>query len=350
MAGRAGRKGFDDEGQAIIIAKDETEAERLFEKYVYAQPEDILSQLGNVPTLRMIMLGLISNDTIYDDKSLINFFNQTFYAICFNNNDELNYKISKVLEELIEFGFAKAEKGIIKITDIGRRVAELYIDPLSANNIISKLNQLKENVDINTILMMIANTYELKPYFRVPKAKQDELFEELQTKYADLGLTFDEISEDWEITEKYFTMQILNDWINEISEQELITKYEIMPGILHNKIAKAKWVAYAITELSQILQNVVGQKIGEKLQKRLEYGVKDELLLLIELPNIGRVRARKLSSKGIKTITDISKANPEIIANIIGNKMTIKLLDHLKISHNLTQKEHKEVQKNLFSY
>ncbi len=349
MAGRAGRAGFDKEGEAIIFAKSEEDVEKLFEKYIFADAEEIHSQLGHIPTLRMIMLGLIANDIIYDDNSLEQFFKKTFYAKNFTELDELNYKTYKVLEELIEFGFVATENKNVKITEVGKRIAELYIDPLSAYNIIKKMDEIKEdNISYNSLLMMITNTYELKPYFKPPSALQNTLQEKLQSDYEELNLNVEELTDDWEITEKYFTQLILSDWINEISEQELIDKYNILPGILHNKITIAQWIAYAISEIAEIKQLNIVRKLANKLEKRLESGIKEDLLLLVELPNIGRIRARKLMSHNIRTVLDIRKTDHAILANILGQKIAGKLLEHLKIEHNLETKEH--IQKGLFNY
>jgi len=352
MAGRAGRMGYDKEGNAILFAKDENDMENLFNRYVYADPEDIHSQLGNIPTLRMIMLGLITNDIIFDDSSLTEFFNNTFYAHQFSDRDELNYKIYKVLEELIKFDFVKIEKEQIKATDIGRRVSELYIDPLSAHNIITKLKILcNEDVSYKTHLMMLSNTYELKPYFKCPKNIEEKLYEELQLEYKELGLDINDLTEDWELVDKYFTMLILYDWIEEMSEQEIIDKFNILPGILHNKIYIAEWMAYAIGELAQILGYELQKKKANKLEIRIANGIKEDLLLLVELPGIGRIRARKLAMHKIRSVIEIRKTDPAILANILGIKVTSKLLDHLKIEHKLeshpNEENKKKVQKTL---
>ncbi|MEM3796430.1 MAG: helix-hairpin-helix domain-containing protein, partial [Archaeoglobaceae archaeon] len=72
----------------------------------------------------------------------------------------------------------------------------------------------------------------------------------------------------------------------------------------------------------------IASEFGKKfpnLETRIRYGVKEELLELVSIRNIGRVRARKLYNSGIKTRRDIL-ANPQKVAKLIGEKIAEKVL------------------------
>lgn len=334
MSGRAGRKGLDSEGESLIIAKDEFDVDVLFERYVNASPEEIDSQLGYIPTLRTMILSLIANEFIYNDESLEKFFKNTFYAIRFNDLNNLFYKIETILRELESYNFIKIDNNFVKITELGRRVSELYIDPLSANNIITKLNLFDDLTD-EELMMLIINTLELRPWIMPSKNKLQELELDLQDNYNNFGISSSELYDDYEILEKYFTCKIFLEWINETSEQELLDNYNLLPGILHNKIYVAEWIAYAISEISKILNKDLITKKAIKMQRRIKDGIKEELLILVELPNIGRVRARKLFLNNIKTINDIKNSDPQMLINILGLKVAQKLLEHLKIEFDI---------------
>jgi helicase len=334
MSGRAGRLGYDTNGESILIARDEGDVDNLFERFVYAIPEDVESQLGYIPVLRTMLLSIISNEIVFNDESLEKFFNETFYAIRFGDINSLMHKIETILRELINFQFVKIESGVIKATEIGKRVSELYIDPLSAYNIISKLKK-QDDLSDKEFLMLIVNTIELKPYFSVSKNKMQTLEESLQDEYRDLGLETSELWDDHEIIEKYYTMLILNDWVSEVSEQDLLNNYDILPGTLHNKLYNTSWVCYAIGEIAKILDKTIVHKKAVVMEKRIKQGVKDELLLLTELPNIGRARARKLHNNGYKTISEVKNCDPQILINILGLKIAQKILDHLKVEFDI---------------
>ena len=66
----------------------------------------------------------------------------------------------------------------------------------------------------------------------------------------------------------------------------------------------------------------------KKLGKRVKYGVKEELLLLVELKGIGRARARKLFNAGIKKPSDLIK-NQKEVEKILGKTTSDKLFKQM---------------------
>ena len=56
----------------------------------------------------------------------------------------------------------------------------------------------------------------------------------------------------------------------------------------------------------------------EMLNVRIKEGIKEEVWELIAIPNIGRVRARRLHSAGFRTLHDLSNAREEDISRIAG--------------------------------
>ena len=84
------------------------------------------------------------------------------------------------------------------------------------------------------------------------------------------------------------------------------------------KIEIADWLLYACEELATIQeQRDVGKEI-RKLRIRVKNGVKEELLPLLRLKGIGRVRARKLYTQGIKYLGDVKKIDLVSLGQILG--------------------------------
>jgi len=83
-------------------------------------------------------------------------------------------------------------------------------------------------------------------------------------------------------------------------------------------------------ELSKLLKNSLAYQDAKKLRIRIENGVKEELLELIRLPGIGRVKARRLYNLGFKSLSDILKGDKAILEKAIGKKTLEKLLNAAK--------------------
>ncbi|MBA3064112.1 hypothetical protein FP803_01605 [Candidatus Woesearchaeota archaeon] len=89
-------------------------------------------------------------------------------------------------------------------------------------------------------------------------------------------------------------------------------------------------------EIREIIKDIV------KLRLRIKYGVKEELLTLLKLKNIGRVRARKLYFNKIKTIGDVKKAELGTLVQILGKNIALDVKEQVGQSFkNIKVKENK---------
>jgi len=70
-----------------------------------------------------------------------------------------------------------------------------------------------------------------------------------------------------------------------------------------------------------------------RLMTRVQYGVKEELLELISLRGVGRVRGRALFQRGYKTLRDLQKVSPNDLARIptIGSALAVKIKEQVGI-------------------
>src|SRR3989338_10070085 len=134
MSGRAGRPKYDIEGRTILIAKNEIEQEELMHSYVNGKIEEITSKLSIEPILRTHLLSLIASNFVFDLNSMEQFFSRTFYAKQFKDLAHLFYKLNDVLKELIEMDFIQTTEKGFNATVLGQRIAELYLDPITAFN------------------------------------------------------------------------------------------------------------------------------------------------------------------------------------------------------------------------
>lgn len=332
MAGRAGRPGFDDYGEAICIAKSESEAEQIYEEYLMGEPEDIHSKLNVEPVMRTYLLSLISSRIMQTHDEIIDFFKDTFWAHQYGDMEKLEQTIVKTLNVLIEWDFIQETGNRYRSTVIGRRIAELYLDPLTAHQLINGIRRAM-NVALRPIsfIQLVCNTNEMWPLLRVKNQEYQEITDfvvEVESHLLEKEPSMFELEyEDWLRSIK--TSQLFLDWIDEKSEDELLEKYNVRPGELKSKLDRAEWLLYGTSELSTLLgQHDLVKEIA-RIRTRLRNGAKEELLALLKLKQVGRVRARKLFQLGAKQPSDIKKLKPQIVAAAIGSAITNKIYKQL---------------------
>ena len=118
---------------------------------------------------------------------------------------------------------------------------------------------------------------------------------------------------------------MISNWISESDEEFLLEQYNIRPGELRAKLEIADWLLYSAEEISKIMhyQSLIKEII--KLRLRIIYGVKEELLPLIRLENIGRVRARILFRNRIKDLKDLKNADLSTLTKLLGEKTALSV-------------------------
>jgi helicase len=344
MAGRAGRPKFDKYGESICIAHSKSNKEQLIEKYIKGEPEDIFSKLAVEPALRMYILSLIASEFVNTKQDLFDFFSKTFFAFQFQDLKKINSLIEKILNLLEEWEFIKSsakqdftsadelQNEKYKATILGKRIAELYIDPLTAHNLVVALQKAASKI-INefSFLQLISSTLEIRPLLKA-RMKEYDIIEEALVKYSDYLLQNE--PSPWEPEYEDFinsikTALFFDDWINEKDEEYLLETYSIRPGEINVKINNGDWLLYAAEELARILRFQKLIKEIVKLRIRLKNGVKEELITLLKLEQVGRVRARTLHRNRIRDIADVKKADYAKLVYLLGKKVALKVKEQV---------------------
>jgi helicase len=124
----------------------------------------------------------------------------------------------------------------------------------------------------------------------------------------------------------------LCEWLEETGDKALSDRMGVEPGDMHRIVEMGEWLAYSLYEVAKLLRREDLLPELYNLRTRIRYGVKEELLPLVALEGIGRVRARALYAAGLTDISKIAKAPQAKLAGIqkIGPAVAEKLKDQLK--------------------
>jgi len=353
MAGRAGRPGKENFGEAIIISNTNKQKEEIEEIFIKGEVEKIQSKLAVEPVLRTYLLSLISTGIVKTKEEIINFFDKTFWAHQFNDKPYLHSIINRMLKLLVDFEFIYSEENKnefveankinndIKFipTRLGKRISQLYLDPVTANFIVENLIKLEHNLKENkfydfSVIQMLAYTLEMRPYLRSKNKDWNDIQDKIIELREQILIPEPKLYEDDydEYFNQFKTTLMIYDWINESYEQKLLEKYSIRPGEIKVKIDNAYWLIYASVEIARLIGKVNLISELNKIGIRIKNGVKEELIDLLKIRGIGRIRARKLFDSNIKTVEDFEKLEKDKVKEIVGRNI---------------QKNHKEVNSTL---
>ncbi|AIU68905.1 ski2-like helicase [Thermococcus eurythermalis] len=343
MMGRAGRPKYDKYGEAIIVARTD-EPGKLMERYIRGKPEKLFSMLANEQAFRSQILALITNFGVKSFSELVHFLERTFYAHQRKDLSSLEYKAKDVVYFLVENEFIDLDlEGKFQALPFGKRTSQLYIDPLTAKKFKDAFPALEKNPNPFGIFQLIASTPDMATLTARRREMEDylDLAYELEDKlYA--SIPYYEDSRFQGFLGQVKTAKVLLDWINEVPETRIYETYNIDPGDLYRLLELADWLMYSLIELYKLFdpKEDILQYLRD-LHLRLRHGVREELLELVRLPNIGRKRARALYNAGFRSVEDIVRAKPAELLRVegIGAKILDGIYRHLGIEKSVSVQE-----------
>ncbi|AHG00655.1 DEAD/DEAH box helicase [Halostagnicola larsenii XH-48] len=375
MMGRAGRPGLDPYGEAVLLANSHDEREELFERYVWGDPEPVRSKLAAEPALRTHVLATIASGFARTREGLLEFMQATLYASQSTEGSRLESVTDDVLEYLESNDFIEREGGTsaagpgetdqsaeaatdafvsaaelteesddgsdgspatdsaaveLTATSLGHTVSRLYLDPMTAAEIVHGLESAEDRPTALGLYQLISRTPDM--YELYLRSGEDETFGELFYKretelLGDAPSEYEDARfEDWLASLK--TGKLLEDWADEQDEDRLTDEYKIGPGDLRGKVDTAEWLLGA----AESLANEIGSEwtvAVREARARVEHGVSEELLELVSVRGVGRKRARQLYDVGIEGPADLRTADKGVVLAVLkGEKTAENILEN----------------------
>ncbi|SDF31134.1 ATP-dependent DNA helicase [Halorientalis regularis] len=358
MMGRAGRPGLDPYGEAVLLANSHDELDELFERYVWADPEPVQSKLAAEPALRTHLLATVASGFASSREGLLEFLERTLHATQNADRNELERVTDRMLDYLEVNDFLTRDGDQLQATGLGHTVSRLYLDPMSAAEIIDGLRDWeraggtsagreraetagdeaeaeepagftraselaadhgdddgpREPPSALGLYHLVARTpdmYELylrsgdeEEFTQLAYERETEFLGPMPSEYED------DRFEDWLSALK--TARLLEDWASEIDENEITDRYGVGPGDIRGKVETTQWLLGAAESLAGELGMDCVPAIREA-RTRVEHGVKSELVDLASVRGVGRKRARRLYEAGIRTRADLREAEKAVV-------------------------------------
>ncbi len=394
MMGRAGRPGLDPYGEAVLLASTHDELDELFERYVWADPEPVRSKLAAEPALRTHVLATVASGFARSRDGLLEFLEATLYAEQTAERGRLEDVMDRVIDYLLVNDFLRREAQSastgasgdeprgrdgteLEATNLGHTTSRLYLDPMSAAEIVDGLRTCEQPVDADD------ETEASEPADADPPDSADaepsvgfqtanELMDEAEkAQEAKSGTNGGATADDVETTIRepsalglyhlvsrtpdMYELYLRSGDEEEYSELHYERETDLLgrppseyDNAFENWLSALKTARMLEDWASEIEEDTIAERYGvgpgdirgkvetaswllgaaeslaveigldvvpaiREARMRVEDGVKEELLDLAGIRGVGRKRARRLFDAGIETRADLREADKAVV-------------------------------------
>ena len=320
LCGRAGRPQYDDYGESIIVVGN-ADADSLVDCYINGEPEPIASKIIEDKSLRTHILSVIVTHPGIKKDEILEFFMQTLGGLQ-TRKATLKFAIGVSLRFLSGNNLILKKGERYAATNFGKKTSMLYIDPLTATvfrDSISGVSSKKRHT--LGFLHLITSCEEFFPKFELRERDYEPASAMIENSNKEL---ITRISE-YQCSRSLLALQ---SWITEASELSIADTLGIESGDMHRMTENANWLSYCLREIAKHTDRADLLEEFDDLQKRIDYGVKEELVGLVKVKGIGRVRARALFKHRIRSIDELRKIPASRLAKI--DKIGASIADNIK--------------------
>jgi helicase len=322
LCGRAGRPKYDSAGEAIIVSElAAARGDEIYDHYVLGTPEPLRSQMAGDRAVRFHLLSTVASMPGMKKDDIHDVFAATLFARQYRPAT-VQFKVESALEYLESEDLVKERNGRFMATEFGKKTSLLYIDPQTAVAFRGAL-QGAERGKSHTLgfVHLITQSPDFYPKLSLRKKDYEEVSLLLQERQGEL-LSAD--TSEYDCSRSFWAMA---EWMEEAGDRALGDRMGVEPGDMHRMVETGAWLAFALYEVAKLVGREDLLQELYALRTRIRYGVKAELIPLVALEGIGRVRARALYSAGYTDAGKVARAPAARLAAVpkIGPAVAEKL-------------------------
>jgi helicase len=352
MAGRAGRKGFNEKGKSIILASNANERAFLFSKYVLGELEPLQSSFSE-DDLATWVLKLLTQVASIPQDEVAHLLGRTyggFLRIKLNPDWLLSMKmeVESLLERMLKLGIAEIIDEEVQLTPLGGACGRSSFSFKSAMRFVEILkNQGSTTLTPERLLALVQVLQEMDEGVYTPVykrgSKEQARANEVRSKYGhDIAsiLQTGVGQDNFKWLGRCKRAVILWDWINGRDVLEIENHYSVTPfqGTITygNIIGIANATRYHLRSAMEILQALVmTEAIDEErfddLILQLEEGLPRDALELLKVPiSLSRGEMLLLHRSNISNPDQILDNPKERIEQILGKEKAVSVIGAIR--------------------
>ncbi|XP_071616812.1 DNA polymerase theta [Heliangelus exortis] len=364
MAGRAGRKGIDTEGESILVCKpsERSKGTALLQGSLKPVCSCLLKREGEsvASSMKRAILEIIVGGVASTPDDVQTYASCTLLASSlketkWGNEDAQDKAQTGPIEACVAW---LLENEFIQVLDSGSDVkAKVYhpthlgsatlsssLSPTEAMGIFADLQRAMKSFVLENdlhIVYLVTPVYEewttidWYQFFclweKLPASMKrvaelvgiEESFLARSVKGKIIAKT-EKQHRQLAIHKRFFTSLALLDLISEVPLEEMTKKYGCSRGQLQSLQQSAATYAGMVTVFCNRLGWHNMELLLSQFQSRLTFGVHRELCDLVRVSLLNAQRARMLYNAGFITVADLAKANPDDVATALKNSVPFK--------------------------
>ncbi|KAJ3019598.1 hypothetical protein HKX48_001963 [Thoreauomyces humboldtii] len=341
MRGRAGRKGLDSHGESILMCENRSDMKTAQALISSTLPPITSCLLTEVKGMKRALLEVIVAGVAVTNADLLKYLQ---YTLLYAEHGRLESETHECMEEALRFLVTNrfieaAPTGKHLATRLGRAAVYSSLSPEEALTVYEELQRAGScfalNEELHTVYLvtpvymdekLVNWTKYLEHYMAMmgdPRRKNvadllriDE--QHLMRAHMKHGWAPDFHVESRPVHKRFYIAMILYDLVQEKDFDYILQKYgNISRGDLQSLQTQSGSFAGMVKIFCQQLgwSNLVA--IVDKFQERLCFGVTADLVELMQIPEIGGVRARLLYSNGFKDVTALAAATIDEVYQVL---------------------------------
>ncbi len=338
MAGRAGRVGYHETGQAIILADTALERDTLFRRYVLGKPEPIRSSFQS-SDLDTWLLRLLSQVKRIPRDAVVKLLASTYGGYLATKADPTWHErtindLENLLRQMIALGLVDEEPPYVRLTLLGRACGNSSLRFRSALRFVRTLRARETTAMTAEHLMVLVQALPELDALHTPLMKrgsaENRWPQQVHAAYTSiLAHALQEQADDnWAYCARCKRAIVMRYWITGTPMQ--VIEHEATTNAFQGKIAAghvrgiADATRFHLRSAANIaalvlLANGPDPTAVDVLLKQLETGLPTDALPLLDLPlNLSRGEYLVLHNAALNSVNSIRAASADTLAKLLG--------------------------------